>query len=294
MEQNDSLIKYSIKNIKNDGNSVVDFSFYTFAHFLKNAKHLRESHRHDFYSFVLCVDGSGSHVIDFEEYEIKPNRLFFINYDQIHSWKNVAGIKGYVILFTKNFYNLIFTGNDLVKSDTAVENLPAFVDIGEDDMKFWLNTCENIKLEFKNDGSVSNEVICLLLKSCVLKMDSLTQGKTADLISADHKEKLVFEFKKLVNRHFKEKKSTKDYAELLSVTPNYLNALVKEYVGESAGTVIKNRVILEAKRLLSHTGLSVRQISLELGFTDNSHFGKYFKNRSRLTPETFRKNSINS
>ena len=82
----------------------------------------------------------------------------------------------------------------------------------------------------------------------------------------------------------------KEYAAQLSVTPNYLNAVVKEYLGKPAGNVIKNRIVLEAKRLLSHTTLSVRQISLELGFSDNSHFGKYFKNSTGQTPETFRKN----
>ena len=292
MNKRDTLVKYSINNIKPDGEEVVDFAFYTFTHFLNDAEHLLELHRHDFYSYLLFLEGTGSHIIDFEEYEIRPNRLFFINYDQIHSWNINGDVKGYVILFSKTFYNLIFTGNDLVKSDTAVENLPVFVDIPGDGLQFWLNSCKNIQLEASKPEAFSKEIICLLLKTCVLKMDALADISKFENSKPDHKSSLVSDFKKLINRNFKEKKTTKDYAQELSITPNYLNSVVKDYLGKSAGTVIKNRIILEAKRLLSHTHLSVRQISLELGFSDNSHFGKYFKNVVGVTPETFRKNFI--
>lgn len=293
MVSNANIVKYKIKNIISDQQEVVDFSFYTFEHFLSEAEHLKESHRHDFYTFILTLQGSGSHIIDFEEYQIKPNRLFFINYDQVHSWDITSNVKGYIILFSKSFYNLVYTGNDLVKSDTAVENLPVYADIDDKDLRFWLNTCENIQLEFEKGIGASNEVISLLLKTCVLQMEASAGDQLQAMNTADHKNRLVHEFRKMVNLYFKEKKTTKDYAEPLSITPNYLNALVKDKLGKSAGMVIRNRIILEAKRLLSHTVLPVRQIALELGFTDNSHFGKYFKNATQTTPETFRKNFNN-
>ncbi len=286
--------KYTIKNIKKSQHNAVDFNFYTFEHFLKDAEHLTKSHRHDFYTFILTVDGIGSHIIDFEEYEIKPRRLFFINYDQIHSWKIGGPIQGKIILFSKSFYNLIYTGNSDIRSDTALENLPTYVDIPEDRFPSWLSICENIEYEFTRSEKFSEEVICLFLKTCVLKMERIADDFRSENNEADHKSNVVDEFKILVNKNFRELKTTKDYAERLPITPNYLNALVKESLSKSAGTVIKNRVILEAKRLLSHSDLTVRQISLELGFTDNSHFGKYFKNVTAVTPDTFRKNSINN
>ena len=290
MEDFDTLIKYTVKNIKEHDADVVDFAFYRFAQFLKDAPHLSEPHRHDFYALIYTINGNGSHSIDFEEYPIAPNRLFFINYDQIHSWNIASHVEGYILLFSKSFYNLIFTGNDLVQSDTAVESLPVYIDIPEEEKHFWLNIFENIKLEFQKKNGYSREVICLLLKTCVLKMSSASENSKFEASVSDHKGLLVSEFRTLVNLHFREKKMPKEYAAQLSVTPNYLNAVVKEYLGKPAGNVIKNRIVLEAIRLLSHTKLSVRQISLELGFSDNSHFGKYFKNSTGQTPETFRKN----
>ena len=289
-----TLNKYSIKNIKNNQPHVVDFNFYSFEQFLKDAEHLTKSHRHDFYTFVLTIDDVGSHIIDFEEYEIKPRRLFFINYDQIHSWKITEPMEGRIILFSKSFYNLIYTGNTDIKSDTGLENLPAYVDIEEDDFSSWLSVCGHIEHEFKKSEKFSEEVICLLLKTCVLKMERIAKVSSSAVSRTDHKGMLVESFKKLVNANFRELKLTKGYAEKLSITPNYLNSLVKEVLGKPAGIVIRNRVILEAKRLLSHSDLTVRQISLELGFTDNSHFGKYFKKSTGFTPDNYRKNSINT
>lgn len=111
-----------------------------------------------------------------------------------------------------------------------------------------------------------------------------------DLInrSVDHKKKLVDDFNDLVNLHYKELKTTSKYAEKLNINPSYLNTLVKEILDITAGQVIKNRIILEAERLLLHTSLSIIEISYELGFNDNSHFGKYFKSVRGVSPNNFR------
>ncbi|MFY7814146.1 MAG: helix-turn-helix domain-containing protein, partial [Chryseobacterium taeanense] len=88
--------------------------------------------------------------------------------------------------------------------------------------------------------------------------------------------------------HYKQFKTTAPYADMLNLSPNYLNTLIKEQLALSAGRFIKNRVILEAERLLLHTTLSVTEISYELGFTDNSHFGKYFKSVKNTSPNAYR------
>ena len=81
----------------------------------------------------------------------------------------------------------------------------------------------------------------------------------------------------------------KDYASLLYITPNHLNALCKELLGESAGELIRKRIILEAKRLLVIKDYSIAEVAYELNFNDNSYFTKFFKKIEGMTPEDFRK-----
>jgi AraC family transcriptional activator of pobA len=99
-------------------------------------------------------------------------------------------------------------------------------------------------------------------------------------------------FQKLIDQHYKEKKLTKDYAAMLYITPNHLNALCKDVTGRSAGELIRDRVLLEAKRLLVNAKLTISQIATELQFMDNSYFSKFFKKYEGVTPEVFRKQHV--
>ncbi|MBI3883401.1 MAG: helix-turn-helix transcriptional regulator, partial [Sphingobacteriales bacterium] len=100
---------------------------------------------------------------------------------------------------------------------------------------------------------------------------------------------LLRSFKKLIDENYKEKKLTKEYAELLYITPNHLNALCKDVTGQSAGEIIRDRVLLEAKRLLVNSNSNISEIANELNFVDNSYFTKFFKKYEGITPETFKK-----
>jgi AraC-like DNA-binding protein len=103
---------------------------------------------------------------------------------------------------------------------------------------------------------------------------------------------LMRNFRQLIEKNYKEKKLTKEYAAMLYVTPNHLNALSKDVTGLSAGELIRDRILLEAKRLLINAQINISQIAAELGFIDNSYFTKFFKKYVGFTPEIFRKQII--
>jgi AraC family transcriptional regulator, transcriptional activator of pobA len=71
-----------------------------------------------------------------------------------------------------------------------------------------------------------------------------------------------------------------------------LNAICNEMLGISAGEVIRNRVLLEAKRLLINLDLNISEIGYRLNFNDNSYFAKFFKKYTGMLPEEFRKNTL--
>jgi AraC-like DNA-binding protein len=102
----------------------------------------------------------------------------------------------------------------------------------------------------------------------------------------------MINFRQLIETNYREKKLTKEYAAMLYVTPNHLNALSKDVTGLSAGELIRDRILLEAKRLLINAQINISQIAAELGFIDNSYFTKFFKKYVGFTPEIFRKQII--
>lgn len=99
---------------------------------------------------------------------------------------------------------------------------------------------------------------------------------------------LLFRFRRLVNQHYSEYKLPKDYAEMLSITPNHLNTLCSNLLNKSAGEIIRERIVLEAKRQLVNLDASISTIAYSLGFTDNSYFTKFLRSIPTLHPKSLK------
>lgn len=263
-----------------------EFVIMPFAEF--NNKLQTDSHfKNKFCTVLIFRDAAGSMILDDQEFNLQPCKFFFIDYNQVYHIKGSREVTGEVILFTRSFYNFIYTGNKVIRSDTALNNVLPFILPAPENRKDLLQTFKELQDEYSSDKLLKKETICLLLKVFMLKYIRNSKKSRIDR-SVNHKKKITEDFRALVNQHYKEWKTTSNYAVQLNLTPNYLNVLIKDHLDITAGQVIKNRVVLEAERLLLHTTLSVTEISYELGFNDNSHFGKYFKSVKGTSPKIYR------
>jgi len=105
----------------------------------------------------------------------------------------------------------------------------------------------------------------------------------------DRKEELTVKFAKLVTEHFREKRKVHEYAEMLYLSPKYLSEAVQAFTGKTAGELIDEVVAQEARFLLLNPSLRIAEIAAMLNFPDQSHFGKFFKRKTGLSPKAFRK-----
>lgn len=103
---------------------------------------------------------------------------------------------------------------------------------------------------------------------------------------------LVTRYKKLVTLHFLRHQSVEAYADLLAVTANHLNRIVKSATGRTASQYIDEMILLEAKAQLKHATTPIGQLAADLGFADQSYFGKFFKQHTGLTPLAFRNGDV--
>lgn len=254
----------------------------------------QNSFKTKFYTLLVIESGSGNLMIDNEVHELQRGSVFFVNYNQVFRFSEVENFKGEAVLFTRSFYNLIYTGNRKIKNDTAFLNLPSLMGFSKNDLANFKIGISDMKREFLSPTLLSKEIICLLLKASMLKYIRKTANVEYIDFKTNRKSLYLEDFRNLVEIHFKELKRTSDYSKKLTISANYLNALIKEKLDISAENYIQNRVILEAERLLLNTHLSVTEISFELGFSDKSHFGKYFKKINQESPNYFRKKFRNT
>jgi AraC-like DNA-binding protein len=100
---------------------------------------------------------------------------------------------------------------------------------------------------------------------------------------------LAEKFKSHLEKNFRTQKKVADYARLLSVTPNYLNEIVKKITGYPASHHIRQRVVLEAKRQAAYSDICMKEVAWQLGFSDIAHFSKFFKNSTGVNFSEFKK-----
>ncbi|WP_372755044.1 helix-turn-helix domain-containing protein [Mariniflexile sp.] len=102
-------------------------------------------------------------------------------------------------------------------------------------------------------------------------------------------EELTLRFLKILNDNFKNEHSVQFYADILCLTSGHLSKVLKEVSGKTAGQLIDDAIIMEAKILLNNPSLSISQIAYELKFSNQSFFGKYFKKNTGISPSQYRK-----
>jgi AraC-like DNA-binding protein len=99
---------------------------------------------------------------------------------------------------------------------------------------------------------------------------------------------LFRKFKRLLEDNFLQVHKVNEYASLLNITEKHLNEICKRFNGKTASAMVFDRLVLEAKRLLQHSDLTIKEISFQLNFNDPSHFSKFFKKHTGVTTKDFR------
>lgn len=122
-----------------------------------------------------------------------------------------------------------------------------------------------------------------------LLLSGYSDQKKPEVKSLGRHEQIAQEFLSLLEEHFIRLKLPSGYAQLMNLSPSYLNECVKKATGLSVSKHIQQQTILEAKKLALITNKTVYQMALAVGFDNTKHFSRYFKNVVGLSPLNFRK-----
>ncbi|UII25646.1 AraC family transcriptional regulator [Fulvivirga maritima] len=261
-----------------------------FAAYLDKNRNMVFPHRHSFYHIVIFTQGSGYHTIDFEKFDVIPGQIYFMDPGQIHSWHFSDDVDGYVINFDKGYYESFLLISD------SIDNFSFFNGIAHDGviqlppplLKQATTLSESLYQQVNHTQPVYWDLTKTILLHLLMLVEQVHTKTTTGQPGSNYA--LLKNFQRLIEKNFATSRLPNEYAAELNVTPNHLNVVCKEHLGHSAGEEIRNRIILEAKRLLVVNTLSISEIAYSLTFKDNSYFSKFFKKHTGMTPEEFRKN----
>lgn len=243
-------------------------------------------HKHDFFQLIVMKGGSGKHQIDFVTHRVSAQSIFIMKPGQVHTWELSSRVTGMMIefnrdAFTRGSQELISVMSDLRSSPDALTIKNAKI---SDELK---SLAEEMFIEFQHPRHYSEVILSYLLPLFVTKL--LRQcGETNALKDDDRAER----FKILVEENFRQEHRVEFYAKSMASSPKALTMQITRLLGKAPRTIIQDRVLLEARRLLAFSQLSIAEIGFELGFDDSNYFTRFFRQHEKVSPAVFRKKSV--
>jgi AraC family transcriptional activator of pobA len=277
---------YSIGHFINEPANPTDFEILHFEDM--NEPEVDEIHKHTFYEIIWTEKGKSRQTIDYKEYEVLPNSLFFISPNQVHQFEEWKPLIGGSILFTEDFFLLNNYKKEKLLELSFLDNIYAnhCIRLNKKEFLGVKKIIDLISIEQKREDK-SKTIIQSFLHILLELVQRCVDSETTKPISK--KSLLIYkQFKRLLDTHFAENKAPGFYSESLNITQHHLNMVAKIVTGKTSGEVIRARSILEAKRLLSFTDYTVSEIASQLNYFDSSYFAKLFKAETGKSPIAFK------
>lgn len=260
---------------------------------LQKRKHYDTSvpHRHNYYEIFFFTKGKGNHMIDFIDYPIRSKSIHVVFPGQAHMVRRELNTYGYVLLFSNDFYYLNTKGSDALSDipNKLRSNFCPVLNLVTKEYSKAEETLNSMVKELKSENSFMKDILKSNLDIIlfIIRRNLEISSTGNKLKSKNTSYEMYYRLNELLEKNITNNLHPKDYARMLLITEKHLNELVKNVCGKTITELIHDRIILEIKRLLTHSSLSAKEISLFLHFEDPSYFVKFFKKKTGTTPKDF-------
>ncbi|WP_461070829.1 AraC family transcriptional regulator [Spirosoma horti] len=242
-------------------------------------------HRERHYQFMLATQGKLTLTIDFNLVTVIAPAVLLIAPGQVHQVVMATDLQGWAIGFEPSLMDGEFQQvlTKLFRSSLVIQPPLSLLDQSSS----LLQVLE--KVQQGPSHAYTGRTLQTLLMALLSMLAGLLTATAVHPKSPERRAVVIEQaFYQLVEQHFIAWKQPAQYADALAITVSHLNDVVKVITGFSPSTLIQDRSILEAKRLLYYTQLSVKEIGYQLGYEEPVYFNKLFRKLTGQTPLSFR------
>ncbi|AXE20413.1 AraC family transcriptional regulator [Runella rosea] len=246
-------------------------------------------HRKMVFDFVFLTSGTSVRSKGLDSYQFGANTFFFLPAYQITAHKSMSqDAKGFYCHFDSEVLTKNFQSKDLFADYSFLQFIGnPLVTIDEETTQTILFILYRLEKEYKKSDSPDFSIVQGYLLALMSEIKPFV--KTEQKVKINAASQITEKYKSALAQYSYQKQKIRDYADILSVTPNHLNKCVKATTGKSAHDLLDDMLLLEAKVMLKQTGLSIAEVAFRIGKTELSDFGRFFKQKTGFTPGEYRK-----
>ncbi len=264
--------------------------------YIKNGIRCTPVHRETFYCIILITGGCEEVTVNEHSRLVQAGDVICSRPGEIWEWPSEPELEGIVLIFEELFLLSFFNDPHFLDRFAYLQasRTSPFLHFGESLNNRFRSLLTQMKTEIDDHTEKDQHILRAMLYEALVLLDRAEkvgdEGQPMNDISIS---RYVDGFIHAVEAEYMIRHEVEYYADKLCITPNYLNKIVKQSLGTTAKSYIHQKLFAEAKRLLSYTILSVKEIAEWLHFDSASHFIRFFRRHSDMTPLQYRQ-TINS
>jgi len=268
---------------------IFDFQLYRLDEAVRAVNGSIPAERQSAYWIVFAEQASGEKKIADQTFLIKDGTLFLVPSRTIHSSRyDSLNCKGYLLIFDPQFFvHMPVMKRYIVERKVLKLGYRPYAYLNKEQTELVGSIFKAIEQERQEETQVWKEMVTIKVLELLIYCDRFFQhDQEGQEINRMHP--LVEQFKQLLELNFRCERGVSFYANKLNIHPNHLNYLLKRHVGATVKDTINNRIILEAKQLLTNSSLIIKEIANAVGFDDPNNFSTFFQKATCSTPLAYR------
>lgn len=227
--------------------------------------------------------------VDFASYPISTPSLVFVSENELFQLQDETHrqLKGRVLFFSNDFFCIKLNRSETF-CDAVIFNTtkPPYITLGKEEAKKIDYLFLAMSNELKEDNEFKEEIIISQLKTLLLHASKIKLNQFGD-VNLSKLSPIVANFQNLLDQQYEDHHDVQFYASQLNISPRGLNKAVKKELGRTVSELIKEKLIVEAKRELYIKELSIKEIGYKLGFEDPAYFSRFFKKETAYSPKEY-------